>query len=108
MPRLLNNLISSIAFLKPFFAEFRFRFLIVMLLMIVVALTTASYAYLVKEVLDKIFVEKKVNMLIILPAAIVIVTFVKNTALFLQTRMMQVIIAKITLNIQSAMYRKYI
>ena len=76
--------------------------------MLVVAGSTASYAYLVKEVLDRIFIEKNVDMLIILPAIIIAITFIKNIALFLQTRMMQVLITKVTLNIQSAMYKKYL
>lgn len=108
MPNFLKDVFTSIAFLKPFFFEFRFKFFIVIALMLVVAGSTASYAYLVKEVLDRIFIEKNAGMLIILPIIIIIITFVKNCALFLQTRMMQVLITKVTLNIQSAMYKKYL
>ncbi len=78
------------------------------ILMFVVAGATASYAYLVKEVLDKIFIAKNAQMLVVIPAMVVAIALVKNTALFLQTRTMQVLMAKVTQNIQEALYRKYI
>jgi len=105
---LTKRFIYALTFLKPYFIHFRVKFCVAIALMFVVAGTTAAYAYLVKEVLDKIFVEKNTAMLVILPFVIIVITIVKNTALFLQTRIMQVIMAKITLGIQSAMYEKYI
>ena len=47
-------------------------------------------------------------MLVFIPVMVVLIAFVKNTALFLQTRTMQVLMAKVTQNIQEALYKKYI
>ncbi len=49
-----------------------------------VAFATAATAYLIKPVLDKIFIEKNEHMLYILPIAIVIVYFLKGLGAFLQ------------------------
>ena len=95
-------------FLKPYFIQYRLKFIMAIVLMFIVAGATASYAYLVKEVLDKIFIEKNTQMLVVIPAMVVLIAFVKNTALFLQTRTMQVLMAKVTQNIQEALYKKYI
>lgn len=104
----LLKLWKSLIFLKPFFIAYSFKFFICIILMLVVACATASYAYIVKEVLDKIFVEKNVSMLKILPSVVIIITLIKNIALFFQTKLMQSILAKITINIQKALYKKYI
>ncbi len=103
-----RQLYVSLIFLKPYFIQYRIKFLFAIILMFVVAGTTASYAYLVKELLDKIFVAKNEKMLTIIPLAVIVITIVKNTALFIQTRTMQIIMAKVTQNIQEALYRKYI
>ncbi len=95
-------------FLRPYFIQYRLKFIMAIVLMFVVAGATASYAYLVKEVLDKIFIEKNTQMLVFIPVMVVLIAFVKNTALFLQTRTMQVLMAKVTQNIQEALYKKYI
>lgn len=102
------QLLDAIIFLRPFFISYTLPFFVAIFLMFIVAGTTASYAYLVKEVLDKIFVDHNLLMLKVLPLAIIIITLVKNVSLFFQTRLMQVIMAKITLNVQKALYRKYI
>ncbi len=49
-----------------------------------VAFATAATAYLIKPVLDKIFIEKNEHMLYILPIAIIIVYFLKGLGAFLQ------------------------
>ncbi len=103
-----RKLYSSMQFLKPYFIQYRLKFIMAIVLMFVVAGATASYAYLVKEVLDKIFIEKNTQMLVFIPIMVVLIAFVKNTALFLQTRTMQVLMAKVTQNIQEALYKKYI
>ncbi len=98
----------ALIFFKSYIAPFRIKFFIAIALMVVVAVTMASYAYLVKEVLDKVFIEKDTRMLVLLPAIIIIITIVKNLALFFQTRIMQVIMAKVTLKIQAEIYKKYV
>ena len=99
---------SSFIFLKPYFIQYRLKFFFAIFLMFIVAGATSSYAYLVKEVLDKIFVQKNVSMLTIIPITVVFITFIKNTALFVQTRTMQILMAKVTQNLQEALYKKYV
>jgi len=52
--------------------------------MILVSAATAATAYLVKPVLDKIFIEKNEHMLYILPLAIIAAYFFKGLGTFLQ------------------------
>ncbi|MFT4967185.1 MAG: subfamily B ATP-binding cassette protein MsbA [Candidatus Deianiraeaceae bacterium] len=104
----LYKVLYALIFFKSYIDPFRIKFFIAIALMVVVAVTMASYAYLVKEVLDKVFIEKDTRMLVLLPAIIIIITIVKNLALFFQTRMMQVIMAKVTLKIQAEIYKKYV
>jgi len=104
----LSSVLSALKFLRPFFRHHIIHFLITVALMIAVALLTASYAYLVKEVLDRIFVEHNQEMLKILPLIVIAITVFKNIALFFQTYITQYVMAKVTINIQSALYKKYI
>ena len=52
--------------------------------MVLVSASTAATAYLIKPVLDKIFINKNEHMLYILPIAIIIVYFLKGLGRFLQ------------------------
>ncbi len=61
--------------IKPY----RTRLIIAMIAMILVAALTGSQAYLVKDLLDKIFMEKNVFFLNVLPLVIVLVFFLKST-----------------------------
>ena len=58
---------------------YQIRLGIAMVAMILVAALTGSQAYLVKDLLDKIFMEKNVLYLNILPLVIVLVFFLKST-----------------------------
>ena len=107
-PNLFKRLALAFAFMWPYLQKHIKKFSLSIFLMLVVAGTTASYAYLVKEVLDQIFIGKNHTMLHVLPIAIIIITVIKNTALFFQMQIMQVIMNKITLHLQSEMYKKYI
>ena len=57
---------------------YRLRLIIAMLAMIVVSATTAAQVYLVKDLLDKIFVEKNIFFLNILPIIVVLVFLVNS------------------------------
>ena len=54
------------------------KFLIALLLMLVVGLSTAGLAFLVKPALDDIFFEKKASMLYLIPLAILAIYFIKG------------------------------
>lgn len=108
MLNLIKHLFRSCIFMWPYVKQHTVKFTISVILMFVVSGATASYAYLVKEILDRVFIEKDQRMLYLLPFAIIATTVIKNTALFFQTQIMQVIMSKITLRMQSEMYKKYI
>ncbi len=72
-------------YLRPY----RRDFLLALLCMLVVAMTTAGAALLVRNVLDDIFISRDRSMLWILPGAIVGLYLVKGGASFLQAFMMK-------------------
>ncbi|GAB6074815.1 ABC transporter ATP-binding protein [Nautilia lithotrophica] len=53
--------------------------------MIMVSVSSAAVAYLIKPVLDKIFIEKNEQLLYMLPFAIVLVYFIKGLGRYIQT-----------------------
>ncbi len=59
------------------------RLIVAMLAMIVVSATTAAQVYLVKDLLDKIFVEKNVFFLNILPILVILVFLLKSVFYYL-------------------------
>jgi subfamily B ATP-binding cassette protein MsbA len=50
----------------------------------IVAATTAITAYLVKPVLDDVFIQKDFQMLMVLPIIVIVVTFIKGFSAYLQ------------------------
>lgn len=68
----------------PYFKDYIPQFAMAILGMIMAALGSAISAYLVKPVLDKIFVEKNENMLYILPYAIIAIYFIKSLGTYMQ------------------------
>ncbi|NPA11422.1 MAG: ABC transporter ATP-binding protein [Epsilonproteobacteria bacterium] len=76
-----------IKFLKeylPYYRHYKKEILLALLGMILVSAATAATAYLVKPVLDKIFIEKNTQMLYILPIAIILAYFIKGVGAVLQ------------------------
>lgn len=69
---------------SPYFKDYISQFGFVLLGMIMASVGTAVSAYLVKPVLDKIFVEKNEDLLYLLPYAIIAIYFVKSLGTYLQ------------------------
>lgn len=69
---------------SPYFKDYIAQFGFAMLGMIMASVGTAVSAYLVKPVLDKIFVEKNEDLLYLLPYAIIAIYFVKSLGTYLQ------------------------
>ena len=84
-----QQLISAMKFLKPYFIQYRLKFIMAIILMFVVAGATASYAYLVKEVLDKIFIEKDSKMLMIIP---IVMTVISTSVVIAMLRVMVLVV----------------
>ncbi len=82
----------------------RLRLLLAMVCMLVIAGTTAAIAYMVKPVIDQIFVEKDVRMLKILPFVIVLISLMKNLATYGQTYFMQYVGQQIIRDLRNKLY----
>ncbi|MCX7981285.1 MAG: lipid A export permease/ATP-binding protein MsbA [Syntrophales bacterium] len=87
---------------KPHFK----RFIIALLCMLVVGITTSALAYLVKPALDEIFLKKNVHMLIWIPVAIVTLYLLKGSASYMQARLMQYIGLRIITDLRNELYRR--
>ncbi len=78
--------------------------LIALSCMILVSITTAVNAWLLKPVLDEIFLNKNVTMLYLIPAAVFLNALVKGAASFYQSSTMKMIGQKILTDIQLRLY----
>jgi len=68
----------------PFYKNYKKQIALSILGIIFTSFATAAIAYLIKPVLDKIFIEKNETMLYLLPLAIIITYFFKGIGRFLQ------------------------
>lgn len=83
-----------IKFLKhylPYIKEYKFQLFLSAIGILSVAITTAIIAYMMKPLLDEVFVEKNVEMLYSLPVAIVVIFAIKGLGTFLQAYYMSYI-----------------
>jgi subfamily B ATP-binding cassette protein MsbA len=83
-------------------------FLISVVLMLVVAGTTAFHAWLIKPALDAVFVEKNTNALIYIPIVLLLVTFVKGFATYFQLLTMNILSLRITSDMRIRLYEHFI
>ena len=72
-----------------YFKQYKLQIFLACFSMVLVALTSAGTAYLVKPALDDIFVKKDVSMLLLLPFAFVLLTLVKGLGRYFQNYFMQ-------------------
>ena len=68
----------------PYYKNYKKEIVLAIIGMLLVSGATAAIAWLIKPVLDKIFIEKNETMLYILPGAIIFVFFLKALGAFLQ------------------------
>ena len=69
----------------PYYKNYKKEIIIVIIGMIMTSVSAAAVAYIIKPVLDKIFIEKNEHMLYILPFGIIIIYFLKGLGRYLQT-----------------------
>lgn len=72
--------------------------------MILVAATTAANAWLMEPVLDKIFVQREMRMLFLIPLAVIIIAIIKAVATYGQTILMKYIGQKVITEMQLRLY----
>ncbi len=69
----------------PYLKNYKGKLTLAILGMILVSISTAAVAYLVKPVMDKIFVEQDIKMLYVLPIFVVLAFFGKGIGAFLSS-----------------------
>ena len=70
---------------SPYYKNYKKEIVLIIIGILLVSSTTAFIAYLIKPVLDKIFIEKNEHMLYILPFVIILTYFLKGVGRFLQS-----------------------
>lgn len=69
-----------------------------------VSATTAAAAWLVQPVLDKIFIEKNVTMLMLIPVAILVIYFFKGICSYAQSYIMRDVGNKVIMDVRNDLY----
>ncbi|MDD5170136.1 MAG: ABC transporter transmembrane domain-containing protein, partial [Syntrophales bacterium] len=82
------------------------KFLFAMLCMLVAAGTTSALPFLVKPVLDEIFMKKNVDLLYWIPIAVVIIYLFKGASSYGQTVLMNFIGLRIIADLRNQLYKK--
>ena len=107
-PDYTNNFYLTKRLFTTYVFPYKLKFAISILLMFVVAGTTATHAYLVKPALDEVFVKKNVSVLIIIPVIIMIITIIKAMATYFQMLLMNYINIYIAADLRKELYSHYI
>src|SRR3990172_10689661 len=89
-----------LSYTKPYWG----RLTVGMLLVIVVCIATGAAAWIVKPVLDDVFVSKDATILKILPIAFIIIYVVKGLARYGQSYIMRAVGQKIIMKIRNELY----
>ena len=103
-----NNFYLTKRLFKCYVFPYKFKFAVSILLMFVVAGTTAAHAYLVKPALDEVFVKKNTAVLVLIPVAIMIITVIKALATYFQMLLMNYINIYITADLRKELYSHFI
>jgi ATP-binding cassette, subfamily B, bacterial MsbA len=95
---LLNRLLRL--FVKPYFS----KLILASIAMIIVAMSNAFHAWLVKPALDEIFINLNAKMLFLIPVTMVAVSIIKAIATYFQNFYMKFVGQKIVTDIQAKLY----
>ena len=93
---------------KDFISNHKKSLIQSILLMIIVALTSSSYIWMIEKTLNTIFFQKNLTMLTLLPIIVATVICLKNLALYLQITIMQIAIAKMTNEMRTRLFSKFL
>ena len=69
----------------PYYKDYKKEITLALIGMVLVAISTSAVAYIIKPVLDKIFIEKNSTLLYILPLGIIVIYFSKGLGRYIQT-----------------------
>ncbi|MBZ7989321.1 ABC transporter ATP-binding protein [Campylobacter sp. RM12635] len=93
---------------KHYFKDYKIRFFLAIIGMILASAGTAGSAKIIEPILNKIFVEKDVTLLYILPLGVFALYFIKNLGLYMQTINMGFIGIEITKRLRQKILKKII
>lgn len=93
---------------REYIAPHRKQICLAALCMVLVAATTAVHAWLMQPVLDKIFLEKDRDLLVIIPFVVLVVFLVKAVATYGQNVILQTMGQRIIATMQQQLYRHMI
>lgn len=93
---------------KHYFKDYKIRFFLAIIGMILASAGTAGSAKIIEPILNKIFVEKDVTLLYILPFGVFALYFIKNLGLYMQTINMGFIGIEITRRLRQKILKKII
>jgi ATP-binding cassette, subfamily B, bacterial MsbA len=82
------------------------KFTLAMLCMLVVGATTSALAFLVKPVLDEIFLNKNAELLIWVPLAVIVIYMIKGVCSYTQTILMSFIGQRIVADLRNNLYKQ--
>lgn len=103
-----NNFYLAKRIFQTYVFPYKFKFALSILLMFVVAGTTAAHAYLVKPALDEVFVKKNVAVLVLIPVVIMVITVIKALSTYFQMLLMRYIDTYITADLRKELYSHFI
>ncbi len=81
----LNDLKNLFFRFSPYFKDYKTKFVFMFIGMFMVAIGTMLVAYMIKPVLDKIFIEKNETLLYLVPFGLVLVYLIKSIGLYVQS-----------------------
>jgi len=82
------------------------KFMLAMLCMLVVGATTSALAFLVKPVLDEIFLNKNDDLLIWIPLGVIFIYMIKGVCSYTQTILMSFIGQRIVADLRKNLYKQ--
>ena len=107
-PNYKDNLYLAKRLFKNYVFPYKFKFFLSILLMFIVAGTTAYHAYLVKPALDEVFVNQNTRALITVPLIIIFVTIIKAISSYFQMLLMKYVNIGITADLRKELYSHFI
>ena len=90
-----------------YFSPYKVRIFIAIAGMIIVALSDAALAYIVKPVLNDVFIKTDLKMLAIVPAALVLLYLIKGIFRYIQSYLMRYVGQRVIMDIRNRMYEHY-
>ena len=108
LPDYKNNFYLAKRLFKTYVFPYKVKFFISIILMFVVAATTAAHAYLVKPALDEVFVKKNIAVLALIPLVIMVITVIKAMATYFQLLLMNYINIYISADLRKELYGHFI